>query len=932
MPQPSAIQSRLSNVEICLTMTANTLQILADTLKIPFMGAIMHTTQAISKTAEEADQLIGGTRTLHKIHNFVEAQQDSNRVKNFFRLGEIGTLRKECEAGLQQAFGFFEIELTIQTNAVDMQEEAYKRHREISGPYSGSHCSSNSISMLPSEPKIFHGRASELSDILDLFNTGTPRIAILGAGGMGKTSLARALLHHPKITATYEQNRFFVACNSATTVVELVALIGAHLGLNPGKNLTQPVLRYLASSPPMLLILDELEILWEPTASRGDLEGVDHLALIITMRGAERPGKVHWTHPFLPLLKPVDEVAAHLIFMDISDSGHDLGEVNKILALTDNMPLAISLLAHLADSEGCSNVLSRWQKEKTSVISDGFDKRSNLDLSISLSLSSPRIHSLPQSQELLSLLSMLPDGLLDMDLIRSKLPLADILRCKTALKATALAYSDENNRLKVLMPVRELSNFSNIQNVVQWGLDPRHAEFLDNIYCACYLNRWTRVNSQPHTHLIRQIHDILPQMNDHRLHVYVITEILASWHYYKISDPDTLISQGMEHSEHLDDTDLKCSFYLTTADYYSEFEDHIRAVNIFPVVKTQCPNYMLMKVEGWPGYLESYTQKHRQPVLKLYAGLTSAVTNNHYPCVPQREIFLFFAAEIYKYKSEYGGARDIYTLIIQNFTADQNPYWHAVALVNRADIEVSMAVPKDDVQRNIDRARLGFIAVGLKPWITICDGILAALYLRERNLREAKLLLEKCLKSDLDSEIKSFCLGQLGNVCEWGSVYSVSMWTTIFLAHSLKYKMNIQVHKALQFFGDMFLDRNDKDTAISLFTLALEGFTYMDVHRGRAECMLRLGDISHGCGDPIKAMEFWEAARPLFECSSQVQQVENIDDRLANMRRETQVQHKMNSAKLAERNVPLLTMDQAAIEDFKNISEDENIVADAVAH
>jgi hypothetical protein len=142
--------------------------------------------------------------------------------------------------------------------------------------------------------------------------------------------------------------------------------------------------------------------------------------------------------------------------------------------------------------------------------------------------------------------------------------------------------------------------------------------------------------------------------------------------------------------------------------------------------------------------------------------------------------------------------------------------------------------------------------------------------------------------------------------------------------------MKLEAHEALQFFGDMFLDQNDKDTAISFFTLALEGFTYMDVHRGKAECMLRLGDISHGCGDPLKAMEFWEAARALFERSSQAQQVENIDDRLASMSREIQVHHKTNSAKLAEWNVPLLTMDQTAIEDVKNTSEDKNIVADVV--
>jgi hypothetical protein len=139
----------------------------------------------------------------------------------------------------------------------------------------------------------------------------------------------------------------------------------------------------------------------------------------ITMRGAERPSKVHWTRPFLSPLKPLDQKAARLTFMDIVDDKHDLEEVDKILSLTDNMPLAINLLAHLVDSEGCSNVLLRWEKENTLMISEGFDKRSNLNLSISLSLSSPRIKSLPQSQELLNLLGMLPDGPSDVDLVQT---------------------------------------------------------------------------------------------------------------------------------------------------------------------------------------------------------------------------------------------------------------------------------------------------------------------------------------------------------------------------------------------------------------------------------------------------------------------------------------------------------------------------------
>ncbi|KAJ7909764.1 hypothetical protein B0H13DRAFT_1461230, partial [Mycena leptocephala] len=125
---------------------------------------------------------------------------------------------------------------------------------------------------LPPEPKIFHGRESELSDILRLFGQGSPRIAILGGGGMGKTSLARAVIHHSDFAGRYSQQRFFVACDSAASQVELAALIGTHLGLKPGKDLTHPVIQHFSTGPQSLLILDNLETVWEPTESRENIE------------------------------------------------------------------------------------------------------------------------------------------------------------------------------------------------------------------------------------------------------------------------------------------------------------------------------------------------------------------------------------------------------------------------------------------------------------------------------------------------------------------------------------------------------------------------------------------------------------------------------------------------------------------------------------
>jgi tetratricopeptide (TPR) repeat protein len=184
----------------------------------------------------------------------------------------------------------------------------------------------------------------------------------------------------------------------------------------------------------------------------------------------------------------------------------------------------------------------------------------------------------------------------------------------------------------------------------------------------------------------------------------------------------------------------------------------------------------------------------------------------------------------------------------------------------------------------------------------MCDIVLADLYLREGDIVTAKRLFEKYLKFE-HIEIKSYCLERLADVGRWRVVSGMFGWTTIFLVHALKFKERLGINKALKFMGDIFLAQNDEATALNLFTVALEGFTLMDVHRSRAECMLQLGDISKGRGNMLKAVELWETARPLFEKSSQAKQVENIDERLASVGEDVLEQHRKNMARLVE-NVP----------------------------
>ncbi|KAJ7279624.1 P-loop containing nucleoside triphosphate hydrolase protein, partial [Mycena rebaudengoi] len=311
----------------------------------------------------------------------------------------------------------------------------------------------------PPSPSIFHGREAELQDVVNILIQDSAHIAILGAGGMGKTSLATAVLHNKQVEAKYSQ-RYFVPCHSNPTCTELAATIADYVGLKKGSNMAKKLAHYFAHAPPSLLVLDNLETCWEPLACRSEVEeflslltDVSHLALIITLRGAERPSKVKWTRPFLAPLEPLSNEAAHQTFIEVADEGHDEDIIKELLELTGNLPLAVSLIASVAGSEGCAQALSRWKLESTQILSEGYDQRSSLDISIMLSYTGSRMT--PGAQELLSILSMLPDGLADADLVQAKLPIIDILACKTTLLRTSLAFVGLDQHLKVLAPIRE---------------------------------------------------------------------------------------------------------------------------------------------------------------------------------------------------------------------------------------------------------------------------------------------------------------------------------------------------------------------------------------------------------------------------------------------------------------------------------------------
>ncbi|KAJ7790132.1 hypothetical protein B0H14DRAFT_3161543 [Mycena olivaceomarginata] len=234
--------------------------------------------------------------TLRKIYKFVEAQQDRNKIKYLFHNNEMRNLLKDCHVGLDQAVEVFAINTrpAIVNDIGEMKKTAQTMHEELLELIQS--LSDTSTSSDGSSPKIFYGRESELDHIMKMIAQQPARIAILGGGGMGKTSLARAVLHHPETSAKFE-HRFLSVQNLQPPALNSLHLLDYILDWILAKIL-----------PKLLSSIFQGTILASNSGQPRNY--VEHLTLIITMRGAERPAKVYWTHPFLLPLEPLSDEAA----------------------------------------------------------------------------------------------------------------------------------------------------------------------------------------------------------------------------------------------------------------------------------------------------------------------------------------------------------------------------------------------------------------------------------------------------------------------------------------------------------------------------------------------------------------------------------------------------------------------------------------------
>ncbi|KAJ7028895.1 hypothetical protein C8F04DRAFT_48123 [Mycena alexandri] len=249
---------------------------------------------------------------------------------------------------------------------------------------------------------------------------------------------------------------------------------------------------------------------------------------------------------------------------------------------------------------------------------------------------------------------------------------------------------------------------------------------------------------------------------------------------------------------------------------------------------------------------------------------------------------------------------DVYMLLtLQDALLDPSSTTCAVALLNLSEIDVLIGAVKETVHLTLAQAReiLTDMKNGL---VTYCDMISGALDLRERNETSARTLFQDCLKSawGKDTQGVIYCLERLADVSKWSiEFHGQEKWPVLYLCSAHISREKLAFYKALLFIGDLFMEV-DQVTAQNLFIVALEGFTSMDVHRSRAQCMLWLGDLAQRKGETTEAAELWKSARSLFERSLQAKDVAAIDLRLVALEQG----HKKSLAKLTTLHSPTIAL------------------------
>ncbi|KAH7882595.1 hypothetical protein F5I97DRAFT_287077 [Phlebopus sp. FC_14] len=277
----------------------------------------------------------------------------------------------------------------------------------------------------PSRPPIFFGRDDLVETIAGHLLTSDQRHVVLcGAGGIGKSSLAKAVINEPRIVSAFGPLRLFVRFDdmqvSQVSHSGFVERIAQELGVCTSNNTSLRNVCEFFTTNRVLLVIDNAETLQEAGGSASlidqsisDFGAYSLVTIMITSRNRRHPANLR-CHTFD--IQPLDPQSARDAFLAIYGVGAqpDTAVLDHLLSSVDHHPLSINLLANAAEENqwGLSELKREWESQHTKVLDVGEGKADNLAITLELSLCAPSVTNLGEdvARSIVGIIAFFPQG------------------------------------------------------------------------------------------------------------------------------------------------------------------------------------------------------------------------------------------------------------------------------------------------------------------------------------------------------------------------------------------------------------------------------------------------------------------------------------------------------------------------------------------